>query len=42
MSASMRMIVYLAGTTITDKHKLEGRGLLLSHFEGGSEALKCG
>jgi hypothetical protein len=25
---------HLSGTTVTDKHKLEGRGLLLSHFDG--------
>jgi hypothetical protein len=24
----------LSGTTVTDKHKLEGRGLLLSHIDG--------
>lgn len=24
----------LSGTTVTDKHELEGRGLLLSHFDG--------
>lgn len=24
---------HLAGTTVTDKHELEGRSLLLSHFE---------
>lgn len=25
---------HLSGTTVTDKHKLEGRGLLLSHIDG--------
>lgn len=26
-----RSALYLSGTTITDKHELESRGLLLSH-----------
>jgi hypothetical protein len=32
--AGSREYPYLSGTTVTDKHKLEGRSALLSHFDG--------
>lgn len=47
----LERILYLSGTTITDKHELEGRGLLLSHrvlvtvvgeaTRSGSEEVDC-